>query len=127
MWGYVEGADNLEKYNLHHASLLQRRAEAMLAGEELPSEPVLKNLPRQTQFLRLASVTYDVNNPSHIQTFSIPKEIQDLGIDIGVVVFEIEDNWGDDQYTCLYRVRVHGEMKDGPPPILPNPDEEASS
>jgi SUN domain-containing protein 1/2 len=27
----------------------------------------------------------------------------------GGVTLKIYDNWGNDEYTCLYRVRVHGE------------------
>jgi hypothetical protein len=29
------------------------------------------------------------------------------------VVFEVQDNYGNDAYTCLYRVRVHGDIAEG--------------
>lgn len=124
-WGFVEGADNLEKYEAYRERIDAQRAEATLDGEILDPEPILHGAPRGIPYLHLSTVTYDIHSPSHIQTFSIPQEIQDLGIDIGVVVFEINDNWGDDNYTCLYRVRVHGVEKDAPPPppLLPDPEE----
>ncbi|KAJ7120282.1 UNC-like C-terminal-domain-containing protein, partial [Mycena epipterygia] len=30
-------------------------------------------------------------------------------IDFGVVVLMVKGNWGMDEYTCLYRIRVHGQ------------------
>jgi SUN domain-containing protein 1/2 len=50
----------------------------------------------------------------HIQTFPIDAEIRSLGIDFGLVVLMVKNNWGMDKYTCLYRVRVHGQRMDTP-------------
>ncbi|WWC89963.1 uncharacterized protein L201_004892 [Kwoniella dendrophila CBS 6074] len=61
--------------------------------------------------LPLGTVTYDAKSISNIQTFPISEEIPKLGISIGIVIFKIESNYGGD-FTCLYRVRVHGESVD---------------
>jgi len=119
VWGFVEGADNLEKYNSHLAAQEQRHAQEILDGEIPEPEPVLRGAPRGVPYLHLTTLTYNIHSSSHIQTFRVPQEIWDLDIDMGVVLFEILDNWGDEQYTCLYRVRVHGSEKDGRPPLVP--------
>jgi len=74
--------------------------------------------------MHLGTFSYDIHAPSHIQTFSIPTEIQELGIDFGTVVFRFLSNWGEDTYTCVYRVRVHGVEKDGITLTLPDTPEE---
>ncbi|WVW83019.1 hypothetical protein I302_105035 [Kwoniella bestiolae CBS 10118] len=58
--------------------------------------------------LPLTTLTYDIDSLSNIQTFPVSDEIQHLDISVGIVIFKVEDNHGGD-FTCLYRVRVHGE------------------
>lgn len=53
--------------------------------------------------LSLGTFTYDPSAPSHIQTFNVDPAIVDLGVDVGVVIFRVNSNWGGD-LTCLYRV-----------------------
>ncbi|KAI7874506.1 hypothetical protein K492DRAFT_137782 [Lichtheimia hyalospora FSU 10163] len=56
--------------------------------------------------LYLGRFTYDTTKGHAVQTFeinvgSIPP--------INAVVFRFLSNWGQNDYTCIYRVRVHGE------------------
>lgn len=128
VWGLVEGKENLEKVMAFRAERAAQRAEAISAAEEsgspLPEEPdedaYPHTLPANQPFIRVASFTYDIEAPSNIQTFAVRQEIQDLGVDFGVVALVIKNNWGKQEYTCLYRFRVHGERLGGTPqPSIP--------
>ncbi|KAH0833217.1 hypothetical protein J3R83DRAFT_12277 [Lanmaoa asiatica] len=121
VWGLVEGKENLEKVAAFRAERGAQRVEAVRVAEEsgspLPEEPdedtYPPTLPWSQPFIRLASFTYDIDAPSNIQTFPVRQEIQDLGVDFGIVALVIKNNWGKKEYTCLYRFRVHGERLDG--------------
>ncbi|CAM9363962.1 unnamed protein product [Hapterophycus canaliculatus] len=47
---------------------------------------------------------YDVHGRA-IQTFPISSP---LGVKFTVIQLKINSNWGNPDFTCLYRVRVHG-------------------
>lgn len=123
VWGLVEGEENLGKVVAFRAERAAQRAEAVTAAEEsgspLPDEPdedaYPRTLPASQPFIRLASFTYDIDAPSNIQTFPVRQEIRDLGVDFGIVALVIKNNWGKNEYTCLYRFRVHGERLGGTP------------
>ena len=128
VWGLVEGEENLDKIIAFRAERAAQRAEAVRVAEEsgspLPEEPdeddYPPTLPANQPFIRLASFTYDIEAPSNIQTFPARQEIQDLGVDFGIVALVIKNNWGKNEYTCLYRFRVHGERLGGTPqPSIP--------
>ncbi|KAL4072775.1 hypothetical protein V8B97DRAFT_1870072 [Scleroderma yunnanense] len=129
VWGLVEGKENLEKVTSWRAERAAQRAEKQQHAEESgipfeadePAEDIYPPmLPQDEPFIRLASFTYDVTSPSNIQTFPIRQEVRELGVDFGIVVLVIKNNWGKKEYTCLYRFRVHGEQLGGmPQPVDP--------
>ncbi|KAJ7030420.1 hypothetical protein C8F04DRAFT_732712 [Mycena alexandri] len=107
VWAVVEGRDNLAKLKTWRADRAKRREE----GEVMEDEPVRpKTLNWSNEWIRIASFRYDIRTPRNIQTFPVDQEIRELGIDFGVVVLMVKSNWGMDAYTCLYRMRVHGQM-----------------
>lgn len=61
------------------------------------------------QYLPLACVEYNIHSSSNIQTFPTFPSIAALVIGFRTIVVEIIDNWGASS-TCLYRLRVHGNM-----------------
>ncbi|KAF8071925.1 hypothetical protein FPV67DRAFT_1411606 [Lyophyllum atratum] len=122
VWGMVEGMDNVEKVKEWMAERSLRREEARERGEEVEEEPEYpKTLPRAPQYMRIARFTYDIHAPRHVQTFPVDEEVRALGVDFGIVVLMVKSNWGMDEYTCLYRLRVHGQRMGGTP--LPYPEE----
>jgi SUN domain-containing protein 1/2 len=131
VWGMVEGKDNVVKVKAWQKAKAARRAEARKVAkekgvpfvdddEELPHP---KTLPKSPQYIRIANFTYDIHAPRNIQTFPVDEEIRNLGVDFGIVVLRIKSNWGRDEYTCLYRLRVHGQRMGETP--LPYPEESA--
>ncbi|XP_030255441.1 sperm-associated antigen 4 protein-like [Sparus aurata] len=55
--------------------------------------------------IELARLVYDQDGPS-LQTFVVPD--QDKGV-FSHVKLQIDSNWGEKNYTCLYNFRVHGQ------------------
>lgn len=53
----------------------------------------------------LGRFMYDITKSLSVQTF----ELKHASPPIKAVVFRFLSNWGQDDYTCIYRVRVHGD------------------
>lgn len=112
LWALVEGAENQEKVR----EWREHRRFYDESGVEYT-----KMLNRE-HWVQLTTFVYNVHAPEHTQTFTMPQEILDLGVDFGVVVLAVKSNWGRDELTCLYRVRVHGVPLGGWPETLPESD-----
>ena len=131
VWGLVEGQDNLAKVAGWLADRQRRRSDAVESG--YPMDPkdeeweVPKHLPKDVQYVRVAKFLYDVHSTRNVQTFPVDSEVRALGIDFGVVVLVIKNNWGRPEYTCLYRFRVHGDMVGEIPLLYEPPSEEQAS
>lgn len=102
VWGFVEGAKNLDKVAAWEVS----RNEA---GLEVPIQP--RSLPHSGKYLRIAQFEYDIDAPDAVQTFPVDEDIHSLGLDFGIAVLRVLSNWGK-EFTCLYRFRVHGQKLD---------------
>ncbi|KAH9960804.1 hypothetical protein BC827DRAFT_1260619 [Russula dissimulans] len=100
VWGLVEGASNWATV----AAWDEARAKA---GEEIPAQP--RSLPSSARYVRIAAFEYDIEGPQAVQTFAVDEEVRELGMDFGIVALRVLSNWGQ-EFTCLYRFRVHGRM-----------------
>ena len=114
LWGLVEGNDNIEKVQNWRDQRAARRQALEEANQPVPpnlADEVAypRSLPKYPEYIRVANFTYDIHATQHIQTFPVRDEIRELGIDFGVVILLVKSNWGKDEFTCLYRMRVHGE------------------
>ncbi|KAL6600679.1 UNC-like C-terminal-domain-containing protein [Neocallimastix sp. 'constans'] len=60
----------------------------------------------------LGTFQYNINTPNYSQTFNLNQNIINrlklLDIKINKVQLQIHSNWGNEKYTCIYRVRIHG-------------------
>ncbi|TBU32615.1 hypothetical protein BD311DRAFT_546439 [Dichomitus squalens] len=126
LWGLIEGKDNIAKVHEWYERRAAQREALEEAGQPVPPNLVddivyPRSLPQNPEYLRIANFTYDIHAPDYIQTFPVRDEIKELGIDFGVVVLLVKSNWGKDEFTCLYRLRVHGERIGEVP--LPYPEE----
>jgi len=104
VWGLVEGEENIQKFAAYRAAAEGQTQDVTDNDPPFPSS----NLPPSFHYVHLVSFSYDIDSVSPIQTFPLPEKIQSLGLDIGIVVFQVQSNWGHPDFTCLYRVRVHG-------------------
>lgn len=117
VWGMVEGKDNVGR--------VKEWKEHSGGQEILNTIGYPTTLPREPEYIRLANFTYDVGSTRGVQTFPVDEDVRRLGVDFGIVVLRVLSNWGQGEFTCLYRFRVHGQrMVDGPPPM--NLGEDAS-
>jgi SUN domain-containing protein 1/2 len=107
------------------ADKAQRRKEVEAKGGEIPEAllevPYPKDLPTSPQYMRLNKFSYNIHGSSHIQTFPVDEDVRNLGVDFGIVVLKVKSNWGREEFTCLYRMRVHGQRMGETP--LPYPEE----
>ncbi|KAL1949308.1 hypothetical protein VTO73DRAFT_8189 [Trametes versicolor] len=129
LWGLVEGQDNVGKYREWKASRAAAREEAESRGEPIPANLIddivyPRSLPKSPEYVRIANFTYDIHSPDYVQTFPAREDIRELGIDFGVVALLVKSNWGK-EFTCLYRMRIHGEPVGEIP--LPYPEDEESA
>ena len=127
VWGLVEGEDNIARVRTWKEDLAARKEapkpvldgedssttydEASSDGSYIDNSEVdyPKTLPKHPEYIRLAKFTYDIHSPNNVQTFPVIPEIRELGLDFGIVVLRVLNNWGRDDFTCLYRFRVHGQ------------------
>jgi len=100
VWGLVEGTSNFAKVAAWDAARTK-------AGEEIMMQP--RSLPQSARYVRIAEFEYDVKAPDAVQTFPVEEEVHRTGMDFGIVVLRVLNNWGQ-EFTCLYRFRVHGQM-----------------
>lgn len=95
VWGLVDGKANMKIFS-------QSKHLFTSALAKIPP-PVSK----EGVFLPLAEIDYDITARSLYQVFPLYSEVLSLGIDFGVIVFDIRSNWGAD-VTSLCSVRVYG-------------------
>lgn len=72
----------------------------------------------------LGTFQYNIHLPESSQTFPLsPLAINRLklyDLKVNQVQLQIHSNWGNENYTCIYRVRVHGDEPQSPQtPLIP--------
>jgi hypothetical protein len=64
------------------------------------------------RFVKIASWTYDLESHQNVQAFPVQLDLKSLGAKTDRLVVRAKNNWGGGNvdYTCLYRVRLNGEI-----------------
>ena len=97
VWGIVESASDLAKVRQY-----RQHVAADASAEPIPPPP-------SPNHVLVASATYDVAPGSRaVQTFPASDEMRALEMPLSVVHVQVVSNHGNPDFTCLYRVRVHG-------------------
>ncbi|KAK0119625.1 hypothetical protein ONS95_011064 [Cadophora gregata] len=67
---------------------------------------------RADGFVRIATFTYNAKASESIQGFQVQVEMKLYGAHTNKLIVRSKNNWSEGRvdYTCLYRVRVHGEV-----------------
>ncbi|XP_065531915.1 SUN domain-containing protein 3-like isoform X2 [Lathamus discolor] len=84
-------------------------SEAVSPSGEVSSAPrefTVFGVDEATEGTLLGTFTYDVHK-GIAQTFHVQKEPPRT---FDYIKFQVQSNWGNPEYTCVYRVQVHGRM-----------------
>jgi SUN domain-containing protein 1/2 len=57
-------------------------------------------------FVFFSEMFYDVLSVDHIQNFPLQQQF----LHVPVIIVVVKSNWGNENFTCLYRIRVHGVL-----------------
>lgn len=105
VWGIVERPNDVKRLTEYR----RKRSQIGVEDEEGEEDSILPApIPPSDRHLLLSSFTYDVSASKMIQQFPISREAEQMNIPIAIVQMQIHSNHGKKDYTCLYRVRVHG-------------------
>jgi hypothetical protein len=85
------------------------RAQIVEINAGLYEDGPVHNVPREYVLFGRGEYDVDAEDGRTIQTVPVPAAIRRLNIPVEQVLFVVGSNWGNQEYTCLYRVRVHGQ------------------
>jgi hypothetical protein len=94
VWGLVDGEANMRTFS--------RSRNPLTSSARVP-----RSLMKEGPFLLLAEIDFDITARSQRQVFPLHSDALSLGIDFGVIAFDIRSNWGADT-TSLCSVHVYG-------------------
>ena len=64
-------------------------------------------------YVRIGKWQYSIHQPNHVQTFTMAVDLEHFDAKVDKVVVRATTNWGGQDYTCLYRLRLFGKLADG--------------
>ena len=66
-------------------------------------------------WVRIGKWRYDIFTGENVQTFPVAIHLEDFGVRVNKVAVRVKTNWGDRDYVCLYRLRLHGLLREDDP------------
>ncbi|KAM0803111.1 hypothetical protein BDR22DRAFT_819319 [Usnea florida] len=64
-------------------------------------------------YLRIGRWEYDIYTNQRQQIFQMPLNLNRHGISTNTIAVRVNSNWGNVKFTCLSRLRLHGEDRSG--------------
>jgi Sad1 / UNC-like C-terminal len=89
------------------------RKQAHLASDKIFGDRATSPVGVPTTFVLLGTGMYQPVGSwedAWVQNFRLPIEAEDIGIPIQHILVRIDTNHGNEDYTCMYRIRVHGDV-----------------
>ncbi|KAJ3217065.1 SUN domain-containing protein 3 [Clydaea vesicula] len=74
-------------------------------GKDFYLAPLITSPESYYDVNKISDGSESVYGRSEIQTFRVENKVEG----VRNVIVKVESNWGNENYTCLYRVRVHGQ------------------
>lgn len=71
-------------------------------------------------YVRVGKWQYSIHKPNHVQTFAVNVDLEHFGAKVEKVVVRATSNWGGQDYTCFYRLRLFGKLADGVQETFPS-------
>jgi hypothetical protein len=99
LWAYI---DDFELYD----------TVKELSREMFPPESREVEAQETLGYVRVATWTYDIESPDNIQAFPVQLDLKGFSAHTNKLIIRAKNNWGagNVDYTCLYRLRVHGDI-----------------
>ncbi|KAF4637724.1 hypothetical protein G7Y89_g340 [Cudoniella acicularis] len=100
LWASVEGFENYDEVIALSKRLFSNEPEFIT----------------DFHYVRIATWTYDIESSDNIQAFPVQLDLKGFSIPTNRLVVRSKSNWGGGKvdFTCLYRIRVHGENSKTP-------------
>ncbi|MCJ1382295.1 hypothetical protein MMC17_005408 [Xylographa soralifera] len=80
--------------------------ESLLAARTMPVYGAATALDKS--WIRIGRWEYNIHAANHVQSFEVPVELDHFQVAIDKVSVRVRNNWGMKDYTCLYRLKMHG-------------------
>lgn len=73
----------------------------------LPSSLSSPGVP--IDYVKILDAEYQLDGGDEFQVFPVPLSVRNLHLATSKVIFKIDDNWGNEDFTCIYRLRLFGD------------------
>ncbi|TGZ79285.1 hypothetical protein EX30DRAFT_115653 [Ascodesmis nigricans] len=100
--------DEQESMEIERASLSAANIAHLIYPEERNIAGSSRHADDWNSFVKITDFSYDVDKNQVAQTWELPVDFQEMEVGVRVVAVKIEDNYGNEDFTTLYRVKVHG-------------------
>lgn len=111
LWVQLGSDDEQLRKKIEH--LVDQNQEGSGGGDHIKGRKTIPAAaplpPMPADYVKILNVEYALVDGEEFQVFPVPPYITRLGLETSRVIFRIENNWGNEEFTCIYRLRLFGE------------------